>query len=146
MEEKESKWERLRRRHEIKEIVDEIPKLHINTTDLGREEKITMPMVGDVIHFPDVGIITKNAIVAFEDFEPGTTITWCESENGVAIVLQGQAEIKYSLRGTHWTEVKTMTVSPGDAYVVVEAGYMKCTVTSSNRYRHLWVSTTKHID
>jgi len=121
-------------------ITDEIPKLSINMADLGPERVINMPMLGKVIHFPEVGIRTRNAVVAFEEFEAGNTLKFCEAQNGVAIVIQGKAEISYSLPGTHWTEVRTMTVAAGDAYVIPKGGQMVWKVDPSSRYRHLWVS------
>ena len=46
-------------------ILTEIPKLNINIADLGPEKKIKMPRFGTTHYFPNVGIRTANAIVAF---------------------------------------------------------------------------------
>lgn len=120
-------------------ILTEIPKMNINITDLGPESTIKMPKLGTTHHFPSFGIYTANAIVAFEEFEDGDTISFCPMRDVVALVMKGKAEITYSLAGTHYTEVKKMTVEEGEVYVIPIGAQIEWKVAPGSRFRHLCI-------
>ena len=120
-------------------ILTELPKMNINIVDLGPENKIEMPRFGTTHYFPNVGIRTANAVVAFEEFKDGDTVSFSPNRNIVAIVRKGKAEITYTLAGTHHTEEKKMTVEEGDVYVIPSGAYLEWKVAPGTRYRHLCI-------
>ena len=127
--------------HKMDEVPDpiltEIPKLNINIADLGPEKKIKMPRFGTTHYFPNVGIRTANAIVAFEEFEDGDTVSFCPKLDVVALVLKGKAEITYYPAGTHYTEEKRTAVEEGDVYLVPNGWYLEWKVVPGSRFRHV---------
>ena len=123
----------------VEPIVSEIPKFNINDDDLGPEKAVVMPKFGTTHYFMNSGIRTTNALVAFEEYEEGKTMRWVSHSDGVAIVMKGEAEITYSLLGTHYTEIKKMTVKVGDVYVIPNAAYLEWKIAPGSRYRHLYI-------
>ena len=117
----------------------ELPKITINTPDLGLEKKVKMPIFGTTYHFPSAGIRTPNVIVGFEEFEARETFSFSLNEDTIALVLKGKAELTYFLAGTHYTEEKRMTVEEGDVCVLPLGAYVEWKVALGARFRHLCI-------
>jgi len=121
----------------VDSIKHEIPKMNIKNISLGPPKAIHMPLFGTTHYFPEAGIRTSEAIVAFEEFDKGDIVRFSPDRTIVAIVQQGQAEITYTLPGTHHTLVKKMTVAEGDVYVIPSGAYLEWRVGTGSVYRHL---------
>ena len=121
----------------LEPITSELPKMKIDVEDPGPERPVKMPRFGTTHYFPNVGIRTENAVVAFEEFEDGDTISFVTSRNVVCISMKGKAELTYSLQATHYTEEKKMTVEAGEAYVIPKHTFVEWKVVPGSRYRHL---------
>lgn len=118
-------------------IKNEIPLMNIDKISVGRRQPVRMPIFGTTHYFPEVGIRTADAVVAFEEFDAGDTVRFSPDRTIVAIVRQGRAEITYTLSGTHHTEIKKMDVKEGDVYVIPSGAYLEWKVLPGNNYRHL---------
>lgn len=115
----------------------EMPLMNIDNIALGQRQPVRMPLFGTTYYFPEVGIRTADAVVAFEEFNAGDTVRFSPNRTIVAIVQQGRAEITYTLPGTHHTEVKEMKVKKGDVYVIPSGAYLEWNVPPDGPYRHL---------
>jgi hypothetical protein len=118
-------------------ITREIPRMNITNITLGKAKEIRMPWFGSTHYFPEVGIRTANAIVAFEEFKAGETIKYSPNRDIVLIVQQGRAHLRYTLAGMHHTEVKELTVIRGDVYVIPSGAFVEWNVEEDKSYRHL---------
>jgi len=118
-------------------IRHQIPVMNIENIALGKSRPVRMPLFGTTNYFPEVGIRTQDAVVAFEEFNAGDTVRFSPNRTIVAIVQQGTARITYTLPGTHHTEVKEMTVEKGDVYVIPSGAYLEWKIPRDGAYRHL---------
>jgi quercetin dioxygenase-like cupin family protein len=76
--------------------------------------------------------------MVIEDFEAGQEITWWYWHDEVHYVIQGKAEVTYSLPGLHQKEEKA-TIEEGDAYLLYRGERVTFRVTSETPYRHFCV-------
>lgn len=76
--------------------------------------------------------------ISLEDFAPGDVVTWSFWHPEVHIILEGEAEVTYSLPPLHMEEKKTV-IRKGEAYLIPAGATLKWKVTSKEPYRHLCV-------
>lgn len=125
----------------LEPITSEMPKLNINIEDLGPEQIVKMPRFGTTHYFPNADIRTANAVLAFEEFTDGDTMSYVTSRNVACIVIKGKAKITYSLKVKRYTEEKELTVGPGDVYIIPKNTFVEWKVIPGSRFRHLYVMT-----
>ncbi len=85
-------------------------------------------------------IITANGCTGVEDFAAGATVFRYFTRDEVDYVLQGKAEMVYSLAGTSHTEQKTMTAEAGEAYVIPWGARVTWKVVPGSRFRRVSTS------
>lgn len=64
------------------------------------------------------GVFTREAVAALENFPAGKTTHWVFWVDEVQYILEGKAEVTYTLAATRFTVEKKMTVEKGDVYVI----------------------------
>ncbi len=79
-----------------------------------------------------------NGRSGLEDFLPGETMFWFFPHEEIQYIVKGRAEMTYSLAGTSHTEQKTMTVEPGDCYLIPRGARVTWKVAPGDPLRHLF--------
>ena len=64
------------------------------------------------------GIFTREGVAGLENFPAGKTTHWVFWFDEVQYVLEGKAEVTYTLASTRFTEEKKMTIEKGDVYII----------------------------
>tara|TARA_Y100000310_G_scaffold205596_1_gene205968 strand:+ start:11 stop:490 length:480 start_codon:yes stop_codon:yes gene_type:complete len=114
---------------------------NVNPQDLDGVEPIELggPIVGTVERFPFKALInTPQALVGIENFLPGSTIHWAFWHDEVQYILQGQAEITYTLVPNH-NKVNKILVDKGQACLILSGTRATFKVLSEEPYTHLSV-------
>ncbi|MFC2031935.1 cupin domain-containing protein [Chloroflexota bacterium] len=94
-------------------IGDEIP---IAKMDLDAPQTEVTCLRGTWSHGPVV--IREEALAALENFPAGKTSHWVFSYNEIHYILEGKAEMTYTLAQTRHTKAKTVTIQKGDCYII----------------------------
>jgi mannose-6-phosphate isomerase-like protein (cupin superfamily) len=114
----------------------------INTEELDKAPVIEFggPIVGtksgplklvSLINVPE-------AWIGIEDFIPGTKHSWAYHYNEVQLVLEGKAEIIYTLAANP-NRIFKATVAKGDTYIIPTGARVTFHVISKEPFRHYWV-------
>ncbi|MFC2031839.1 cupin domain-containing protein [Chloroflexota bacterium] len=82
-------------------------------------------------------IHSANGICGLIQFSPGETLFWFFPNEELHYIVKGKAEVTYSLAGTSHTEQKTMTVEPGNCYIVPRGARVTWKVAPGDPLRHL---------
>jgi mannose-6-phosphate isomerase-like protein (cupin superfamily) len=97
-------------------ILTEIPKTHYDPTAQPTGKATTLN--GSFSYFPETRILTLNGQCSVTEFAPEQPWSWSFQCDELHYILQGKAEMIYSLGGTFHTERKTMHVEAGDVYII----------------------------
>jgi len=119
-------------------ILTEIPKINMYA-DVGEGTEVST-LFGRVFYFPGKSIRTANANVSYEDFPPKESVTWHINKDIAMIVLDGTADLKYTLYGSGMREWKYMSIKKGDAYIVPNGAVVEWKVTSDSRLRQIIIT------
>ncbi len=115
---------------------------NIDPNELANVEPIVCggPMVGTLERFKvKVHINRPEGTIGIEDFLPGTETHWAFFHHEFQYILQGEAEVTYTLVPNHDKVVKT-TIKKGQAYLILLGTRATFKVTSREPYTHLWVA------
>ena len=113
----------------------------VNPADLENIEPIVCggPIVGTTTRFPlKVLINDPRATIGIEDFLPGETIHWSFYHNEVQYILQGEAEITYTLVPNH-DKVNTIRIGKGQTCLILNGTRATFKVLSKEPFTHLFV-------
>ena len=113
----------------------------INPDDLKGVEPLICggPIVGTTSRFPiKVLVNDSRATIGIEDFLPGDTVHWSFFHDEVQYILQGEAEVTYTLIPNH-DKVNTVRIKKGQAYLILNGTRATFRVLSKEPYTHLWV-------
>jgi len=100
---------------------------------------ITRTVRGDLFSFPpDTVIFHPEGMMAIEDFKAGESIRWAFAHAEFQYVLKGQAKLTYSLSPWH-DEQKTLSVVPGDAYLIPNGADVTFSVAPGDPLRRMCV-------
>ncbi len=83
-------------------------------------------------------INVPEAQVGVEDFPPGTELDWAFHYNEVHLILEGKAEITYTL-GADSNKIFKAVAEKGDTYLIPCGARAHWKVISKEPYRHYWV-------
>jgi len=97
-------------------ILTEIPKAHYDPKEKPDVKSTTL--TGSFSHFSKTRITTLNGECSVTEFSPGEPWSWVFQCDELHYILQGRAEMTYSLGGTFHTERKTMKIEEGDIYII----------------------------
>jgi mannose-6-phosphate isomerase-like protein (cupin superfamily) len=78
----------------------------------------TTVLTGSYYKFTQTRIATLNGYAQVTEFAPGQPWSWAFQCDEFHYILQGKAEMVYSLGGMHHTERKTMHIEAGDIYLI----------------------------
>ena len=102
------------------------------------------PAVGMVERFAGLPLINvPQALAGIEMFPAGATVHWAFWENEVQMVLQGEAEITYTLPPNH-KKVNKITVSPGHLYLILNGSRLSFKIISKEPFVHLGVMMPRY--
>ncbi len=106
------------------------------------------PIAGTVEHFlpgkPYINI--PQAMIGIENFLPGTTVNWVFFHDEAQYILQGEAEITYTLLPDH-TKVNKIVVGKGQVCLILNGTRATFKVLSKEPYTHLsFIMPRYHID
>ncbi|MFC2032651.1 cupin domain-containing protein [Chloroflexota bacterium] len=82
-------------------------------------------------------IRTANGVCGIMDFPAGETFFWFFPHDEIQYIVKGKAEMTYSLAGTSHTEQKTMSLEPGDCYLIPRGARVTWKVAQEEDLRHL---------
>lgn len=121
----------------MSESIREILKVKV---DPDREPTVaTISVNGRLGGFPpDTAIIHPEGMMAVEDFFAGDTIRWPFPHAEFQYILKGKAELTYTLAPWH-DEEKTLTVEPGDAYMIPNGAVVTFKIAPGDNFRKLCV-------
>lgn len=111
---------------------------HLDSTVLDEVGELEFggPVVGEKERFRVKFLVNDRAgSIAIEDFPPGRETRWAFWHDEVHVVLDGEAEISYTLPPNH-RKVVTRTARKGDAYLIVNGTRTTFRVTSEAPYLH----------
>ena len=108
-------------------ILDEMPKLNVNTY------KPETAKVGSTFS-------TANCSAEVEEFPAGSTVFWFFDYDETHYVLQGEAEMTYSLASTSHAERKTVEIKQGDFYIIPLGARITWKVSPSGPLRLFWIT------
>lgn len=114
---------------------------NVNPEDLTGEkvQEFGGPIVGNVERFRLKALINvPQALVGIEDFLPGSVVHWAFWHDEVQYIIQGQAEITYTLPPNH-RKVNTIVVGKGQTYLVLNGTRATFKILSKEPYTHLFV-------
>ncbi|MFC2032438.1 cupin domain-containing protein [Chloroflexota bacterium] len=115
-------------------ILTEIP---IVKFDPDQEPDIRGESLGSVFYgFTKNRIRTANGSCGPEDYPPGKTMFWFFPTDQIHYIVKGRGEMTYSLAGTSHTEQKTITLEPGDCYMVPRGSRIAWKVAPGEPLRH----------
>jgi mannose-6-phosphate isomerase-like protein (cupin superfamily) len=115
----------------------EIKKVHVDPEI--QPSFIVRWLKGGAAEFPDeTGIYHPEGIMAIEDFLPGESVFWTFWHSEFHYVLKGKAEIVYSL-APWYDEEKSVTVGPGDAYLLPFGSNVTFKISPEGPMRHMCV-------
>ena len=97
-------------------ILTEIPKAHYDSCSKLSRQVTTL--TGSFYYFPETRILSLNGQCSVTEFVAGEPWSWTFQCDELHYVLQGKAEMHYSLGGTFHTERKTMHIEEGDIYII----------------------------
>ena len=83
-------------------------------------------------------INVPEAWIGVEDFLPGTEMRWAFHYNEVQLILEGKAEISYTL-GTNPNKIFKAVAEKGDTYLIPCGAKVTFKVISEEPYRHYFV-------
>ena len=83
-------------------------------------------------------INVPEAWIGIEDFLPGTKHSWSYHYNEVQLVLEGTAEISYTLAANP-SKIFKAVAEKGDTYLIPCGARVTFNVTSKEPFRHYWV-------
>ena len=95
-------------------ILDVLPKVHLDPGD----PQLEVGSLRGVWNVNPQVIWKPEALVALESFPAGRTTRYIFWHNEVQYIVEGEAELTYSLPITRFSVEKKMTVHKGDAYVI----------------------------
>ena len=120
---------------EAPEIVTEIPKIKVDpNAKLYLKFKTLrgeMCLKGESIRHPEGWVVV-------EEFPAGATRSWPGYFPEVHYVLEGKAEITYSLGSTRFTEQKKMIAEAGDCFLMPNGAFMEWKVDPAGPY--IWLT------
>jgi len=97
-------------------ILTEIPKAHYDPRS--KPSATATTLTGSFGTFPETRILSLNGECGVTEFFPGQPWSWTFQCDELHYILQGRAEMTYSLGGTFHTERKTMHIEEGDIYII----------------------------
>jgi len=116
-------------------IKSEIPKIKI---DPQGKVRVTRSRFGN-LYFTGRFLMYPEANVICEYFGAGETVKWAFNYCEVHYILNGEADMSYSLYHTGHTEVKTMKVEKGDAYIIPSGAFVEWKVSNKGHLMKLCV-------
>ncbi len=114
---------------------------HLDPGELDKvgEMEFGGPVVGEKERFRVKFLVNDRAgSIAIEDFPAGKETRWAFWHDEVHFVLDGEAEISYTLPPNH-RKVVTRNTKKGDAYVIVNGTRATFRITSKTPYLHACV-------
>lgn len=117
-------------------ILDTLPKIHLDPND---EQIEVRSLRGTWAVHPSV-IWKPEALVALESFPAGKTTRYMFWHNEVQYIVEGKAELTYSLPITRFSVEKKLVVQKGDAYVIPCGADIKFAVDPSGPLQKLCVA------
>jgi mannose-6-phosphate isomerase-like protein (cupin superfamily) len=97
-------------------ILTEIPKAHYDPGATPRVKNTTL--TGTFYSFPETRILSLNGECGVTEFVANEPWQWTFQCDELHYVLQGKAEMTYSLGGTFHTERRTLQIEAGDMYII----------------------------
>ena len=112
----------------------------VNPADLkGLKMEFGGPIVGTVANFPLKPLLNvPQALIGIEDFLPGSTNHWAFWHDEAQYILQGEAEVTYTLVPDH-RKVNTIRIKAGQTYLIISGTRATFRVLSKEPYTHLFV-------
>ncbi|MBI2869558.1 MAG: hypothetical protein HYX96_07025 [Chloroflexi bacterium] len=113
----------------------------VNPADLDGVEPVVVggPIIGTRELFPLKILFNQpEATVAIENFLPGIETHWAFFHNEFQYILQGEAEVSYTLVPNH-DKVNTVTIRKGQCYLILNGTRATFRVRSKEPYTHLAV-------
>ncbi|MBI2869804.1 MAG: hypothetical protein HYX96_08275 [Chloroflexi bacterium] len=102
------------------------------------------PIVGTVQRFTPNNLINlPQTLIGVEDFLPGSTVDWVFWHDEVQYILQGEADVTYTLVPNH-DKVNTVHIGPGKVYIILNGTRATFKVTSKEPYTHLCVISPRY--
>lgn len=114
---------------------------NISPDELANVEPIVCggPVVGTLERFKmKMHVNRPEGSIGIEDFLPGSEVHWAFFHHEFQYILQGEAEVAYTLVPNHDKVVKT-TIKKGQACLILSGTRATFKVTSKEPYTHLWV-------
>ena len=114
---------------------------NVNPADLDGVEPLVCggPIVGTTERFPlKIYINDTKATVGVENFLPGDTVHWAFYHDEFQYILQGEAEVSYTLVPNH-DKVNTVRIKKGQACLILNGTRATFKVLSKEPYTHLFV-------
>ena len=102
-----------RKQKMLEPIGDQVPIMKI---DAGEEPDVKVKTVGGNLYLHTSGnlIASTNGIVRMEDIGAGETVSFTFPYDEFRWILAGKAEMTYSLAGTAHTDLKSLSLEPGN--------------------------------
>ncbi|MBI2869559.1 MAG: hypothetical protein HYX96_07030 [Chloroflexi bacterium] len=113
----------------------------VNPADLDGVEPTIVggPIVGTVERFPlKIFFNAPEGTVGIENFLPGVETHWAFFHNEFQYIVQGEAEISYTLVPNH-DKVNTVTIKKGQCYLILNGTRATFRVKSKEPFTHLFV-------
>ena len=116
-------------------LMTDIPKIKI---DRSNTTLVMRCPFGD-LYMKQPSINVEEANVVEEDFKAGSTVHFEFPYTEVHYILEGEAEVSYTLMSSFYTEKKTMKIEAGDAYLIPRGAFVEWKVSPKGPLRKFCV-------